>query len=201
MSRLVRSWRGLHDQYSSASIIVMTRSVTRASDGSGEWCLGRGCNHFRILDVSAYSDDVPVPSFGLRVQCNQPQLADRRRDQRGRLLSVASPISEHFEHPPSFGLVGDAINDAVPIFAEQHRTIMCECNIDWASPNVILTGREAHDKILILPSRLAGFEWQTEYLVSGVQRAVPRAVERDECIPLPSRRKLFTRIERDPKRR
>jgi hypothetical protein len=25
------------------------------------WCLGRSCNHHRILDVSSYSDDVPVP--------------------------------------------------------------------------------------------------------------------------------------------
>jgi hypothetical protein len=26
------------------------------------WCLGRDCNHFRLLDVSGYADDVPVPS-------------------------------------------------------------------------------------------------------------------------------------------
>jgi hypothetical protein len=25
------------------------------------WCLGRGCNHHRVLDVSAYADDLPVP--------------------------------------------------------------------------------------------------------------------------------------------
>jgi len=24
------------------------------------WCLGRGCHHFRILDVSGYPDDMPV---------------------------------------------------------------------------------------------------------------------------------------------
>jgi hypothetical protein len=30
------------------------------------WCLGRGCDHFRVLDVSGYSNDVPVPSFGPR---------------------------------------------------------------------------------------------------------------------------------------
>jgi hypothetical protein len=28
------------------------------------WCGGRGCNHLRVFDVSAYPDDVPVPSFG-----------------------------------------------------------------------------------------------------------------------------------------
>ena len=33
------------------------------------WCLGRGCNHYRILDVSDYADDVPVPSFGSRLVC------------------------------------------------------------------------------------------------------------------------------------
>src|ERR1019366_5939813 len=32
------------------------------------WCLGRGCNHFRVLDVSGYPDDVPVPSFGTRLR-------------------------------------------------------------------------------------------------------------------------------------
>jgi hypothetical protein len=46
----------------------MTLANTRANSVRtlAAWCLGRGCNHFRILDVSAYSDDVPVPSFGLR---------------------------------------------------------------------------------------------------------------------------------------
>jgi hypothetical protein len=33
------------------------------------WCLGRGCNHFRALDVSNYPDDEAVPSFGLRLRC------------------------------------------------------------------------------------------------------------------------------------
>ena len=35
------------------------------------WCLGRGCNHFRVLDVRAYTDDVPVPSFGPRLRCGR----------------------------------------------------------------------------------------------------------------------------------
>jgi len=35
------------------------------------WCLGRGCNHFRVLDVSAYPDDVTVPSFGRRLWCGR----------------------------------------------------------------------------------------------------------------------------------
>jgi hypothetical protein len=34
-------------------------------------CLGRGCNHHSILDVSGYSNDVPVPSFGLRLRCER----------------------------------------------------------------------------------------------------------------------------------
>jgi hypothetical protein len=33
------------------------------------WCLGRGCDHFRVLDVSGYPDNVPVPSFGPRLRC------------------------------------------------------------------------------------------------------------------------------------
>jgi hypothetical protein len=35
------------------------------------WCLGRGCNHSHILDVSAYADNVPVPSFGPRLRCER----------------------------------------------------------------------------------------------------------------------------------
>ncbi len=33
------------------------------------YCGGRGCNHHRIIDASAYSNDVPVPSFGPRMVC------------------------------------------------------------------------------------------------------------------------------------
>jgi hypothetical protein len=33
------------------------------------WCLGRGCNHHRVLDVDTYPDDVLVPSFGPRLRC------------------------------------------------------------------------------------------------------------------------------------
>jgi hypothetical protein len=28
------------------------------------WCIGRGCNHHTILDVTGNPDEVPVPSFG-----------------------------------------------------------------------------------------------------------------------------------------
>src|ERR1035437_8957002 len=28
------------------------------------WCLGRGCDHFWVVDVSAYPDYLPAPSFG-----------------------------------------------------------------------------------------------------------------------------------------
>jgi hypothetical protein len=34
-------------------------------------CLGRGCNHYSTLDVSGYSDEVPVPSFGPRMRCER----------------------------------------------------------------------------------------------------------------------------------
>jgi hypothetical protein len=33
------------------------------------WCGGRGCNHQAVIDVSRYSDDVPVTSFGRRMVC------------------------------------------------------------------------------------------------------------------------------------
>jgi hypothetical protein len=32
------------------------------------WCDGRG-QHHKVLDVSSYSDDVPLPSFGPRMVC------------------------------------------------------------------------------------------------------------------------------------
>jgi hypothetical protein len=32
------------------------------------WCDGLG-HHHRVLDVSAYADDVPVPAFGPRMVC------------------------------------------------------------------------------------------------------------------------------------
>jgi hypothetical protein len=34
------------------------------------WCDGLG-HHHRVLDVSAYADDVPVPSFGPRMVCTE----------------------------------------------------------------------------------------------------------------------------------
>jgi hypothetical protein len=37
----------------------------------GAWCLGRGCYHHRVLDVSGFADDVPVPSFGPRMRCER----------------------------------------------------------------------------------------------------------------------------------
>ena len=35
------------------------------------WCLGQGCNHYRVLDVSGYPDDLLVPSFGPRLWCER----------------------------------------------------------------------------------------------------------------------------------
>ncbi len=33
------------------------------------WYGAHGCNHHSVLDVSNYSDDVPVPAFGPRMVC------------------------------------------------------------------------------------------------------------------------------------
>ena len=33
------------------------------------WCGGRGCDHQSVLDVSGFTDDVPVPAFGPRMVC------------------------------------------------------------------------------------------------------------------------------------
>jgi hypothetical protein len=35
------------------------------------WCLGRGCNHQRVIDVQSYGDDVAVPWFGPRMRCDR----------------------------------------------------------------------------------------------------------------------------------
>jgi hypothetical protein len=32
-------------------------------------CHALGCNHESILDMSAYPDEIPVPSFGPRMRC------------------------------------------------------------------------------------------------------------------------------------
>ena len=47
------------------------------------WCLGRSCNHHFILDVSTYPDDVPVPSFGLRLRCERCGYAGALRVDHG----------------------------------------------------------------------------------------------------------------------
>jgi hypothetical protein len=59
------------------------------------WCLGRGCNHHRVLDVSQFSDDVPVPSRAAKIW-NQVKLefvaiaprCERRANEI--ILSIAS---------------------------------------------------------------------------------------------------------------
>jgi hypothetical protein len=35
----------------------------------GAWCLARGRDHHRVIDVERYGDDVPVPWFGPRLRC------------------------------------------------------------------------------------------------------------------------------------
>jgi hypothetical protein len=32
------------------------------------WCLERGYNYHRVIDVSRFGDDVPVPAFGPRLR-------------------------------------------------------------------------------------------------------------------------------------
>jgi hypothetical protein len=35
----------------------------------GVWCGAHRCNHHGVLDVTSYSDGVPVPAFGPRMVC------------------------------------------------------------------------------------------------------------------------------------
>jgi hypothetical protein len=48
------------------------------------WCLGRNCNHYRVLDVSGYPDDLAVPSFGSRLRCEHCGPASYRFRARAR---------------------------------------------------------------------------------------------------------------------
>jgi hypothetical protein len=52
---------------------VRTLGNMRANDVRtlAAWCLGRGCNHFRVLNVSGYPDHMPVRSFGPRLRCER----------------------------------------------------------------------------------------------------------------------------------
>jgi hypothetical protein len=76
--------------------------------------------------------------------------------------------------------IAHAINDAVPIIAEQQRAILRESDVDRTTPNIFLAGSETDDKILVLASRLAVLERKTDDLVAGYEghgsrnRARPR---------------------------
>jgi hypothetical protein len=63
------------------------------------WCLGRGCDHFRIVDVSAYADDLPVPSFGPRLRCER---CGHLRDRPAASSSAGRPrlrfLTTLFDH-------------------------------------------------------------------------------------------------------
>jgi hypothetical protein len=37
----------------------------------GAWCSGHGCDHYSVVDVERYGDDVPVPWFGPRLRCER----------------------------------------------------------------------------------------------------------------------------------
>ena len=68
------------------------------------WCLGRGCNHQRVVDVSAYPDDVTVPSFGPRLRCEvyghrgaeaRPKWSEMHKHADER-LSAMRPIATEY---------------------------------------------------------------------------------------------------------
>ena len=49
------------------------------------WCLGRGCNHFRVLDVSGYPDDI---RRGVEKGGHQRRLPDLGQQDGGEVSSV-----------------------------------------------------------------------------------------------------------------
>jgi hypothetical protein len=74
------------------------------------WCLGRGCDHHRVLDVSGYSDELPVPSFGPRLRCERcGHLGDRRMTIAIRHRVSAAPPAppDGLQAPPRSALLPD----------------------------------------------------------------------------------------------
>jgi hypothetical protein len=68
------------------------------------WCDGLG-RHHRVLDVSGYPDDVPVPAFGPRMVCTVCGAigADARPNWNGRApASLYGPPRRHKSHTPSY---------------------------------------------------------------------------------------------------
>jgi hypothetical protein len=47
------------------------------------YCLGRNCHHRGVIDVSSYSDNVTVPSFGPRMRCERCGIAALMRGLTG----------------------------------------------------------------------------------------------------------------------
>jgi hypothetical protein len=63
-------------------------------------CLGRGCYHQAILDVTEFDDDVPVPAFGARMVCTACGAigADARRNWQERASAIFS-VEAHEKKP------------------------------------------------------------------------------------------------------
>src|SRR5258708_28165436 len=92
-------------------------------------------------------------------------------------------------------LVCDAIDHAVSIVAEQQRAILRERHIDRATPDVFLSGGKADDEVLVFAGRFAILEGETDDLVAGAKRAIPRSMQSDEGVAVPWRGELAALIE------
>jgi hypothetical protein len=85
------------------------------------WCLGHGCDHYRVLNVSSYPDDVPVTSFGPRLRCEvyghrgaeaRPNWSEMHKHADER-LSAMHPIAT--EYIAAQRMTRSAISDMHPI--------------------------------------------------------------------------------------
>jgi hypothetical protein len=70
------------------------------------WCLGRGCNHFSVLDVSGYPDDVAAPEFRARGcaqlrHCGQKLRPHTKESSCGIVETHVSFAILHLDAPPS----------------------------------------------------------------------------------------------------
>jgi hypothetical protein len=45
--------------------------AARPANTLAVWCLGRGCNHHRVIDVDRFGKDLSAPSFGPKMRCTR----------------------------------------------------------------------------------------------------------------------------------
>src|SRR6267142_5643828 len=97
-------------------------------------------------------------------------------------------------HPFNHSMA-DAPDRAVAVLGDQQRAVMGDGDPDRASPDLAVIDDEAGDEILVFARRLAVLEADTNDLVAGPLRTVPRAMLRGEGVAAIVRRKIVSLVE------